>query len=143
MLAVGRTVYVGVSGRTNPQAVEQLRGLLEPHAYRVQPVPVTGCLHLKSAVTQVGPDTVLLHPGWVRAAVFSDLRTLAIDPAEPFAANALLIDETVVYPAEHPRTADRLEKQGIRVRRVEASELAKAEGGVTCCCVLVRRPWTK
>lgn len=139
VLAVGRTVYVGVSGRTNAQAVEQLRGLLEPHAYRVQPVPVTGCLHLKSAMSRVGPDTVLLHPGWVSADDFSELRKLEIDAAEPFAANALLIDETVVYPAEHPRTAERLERQGIRVRRVEASELAKAEGGVTCCCVLVPR----
>ena len=86
---------------------------------------------------------MLLHPGWVGADVFSGSADARDRSAEPFAANALLIDATVVYPAEHPRTAERLETQGIRVRRVEASELAKAEGGVTCCCVLVRPAWTK
>ncbi|MDE2272965.1 MAG: dimethylargininase, partial [Gammaproteobacteria bacterium] len=55
----------------------------------------------------------------------------------PFAANALLIDDTVVYPAAFPETRQRLGKQGIRVRTVDASELAKAEGGVTCCSLIV------
>jgi dimethylargininase len=60
-----------------------------------------------------------------------------VDPAEPFAANALLVDGTVIYPAEHVRTRARLEAAGLKVRPVPAGELAKAEGGVTCCSLLL------
>src|SRR4030095_15460814 len=46
-------VFVGISGRTNEAGVSQLRSLLALHGYDVVAVPVTGCLHLKSAVTAV------------------------------------------------------------------------------------------
>ena len=137
VLVVGRDVFVGLSSRSEARAIEQLRGLLEGDGYRVTGVTVTGCLHLKSAVTQVGPDLLLVHPGWVNGVVFPGLRTIEIDPREPFGANALLVGSAVVYPAEHPRTAERLAAAGIEVRLVDASELAKAEGGVTCSSLIL------
>jgi len=137
VLVIERTVYVALSSRTNAEGITQLRRLLEPHGYPVRTVFLTGCLHLKSAVTQVGPDVLLLNPAWVDPEAFPALRSVSIDPAEPFAANALRIGTVVLYPREHPRTADRLRSLGIELRTVETSELAKAEGGVTCCCVLV------
>lgn len=137
VLVLGRHVHVGLSSRSNADGIAQLRRLLEPHGYAVHTAFFTGCLHLKSAVTQVGPETLLLNPAWVDREPFREHRALAVDPEEPFGANALLIGTSVIYPSEHPRTAERLVVAGIDVRSVEASELAKAEGGVTCCCVLV------
>ena len=96
-----------------------------------------GCLHLKSAVTEVGEGTLLVNPEWVDPRVFDGLRLIEVDPAEPAAANALRVGDTVVAPVHHPRTRARLAGRGLRVRPVEASELAKAEGGVTCCSLLV------
>jgi dimethylargininase len=64
---------------------------------------------------------------------------MAIDPAEPMAANALLVGGEVLYPSEFPRTRARLEAAGIRVRAIPAGELAKAEGGVTCCSIVINR----
>ncbi|HEX5043008.1 MAG TPA: arginine deiminase-related protein [Candidatus Polarisedimenticolaceae bacterium] len=136
-LVLGRQVHVGLSSRTNADGIAQLKRLLEPHGYTVRTVFFTGCLHLKSAVTRVGEEMVLLNPSWVDREAFPAHRSLAIDSEEPFGANALLIGGAVVYPAEHPRTAERLAAAGIEVHSVELSELAKAEGGVTCCCVLV------
>ena len=52
------------------------------------------------------------------------------------AANALLVGETVIYPAAFPRTRARLEQRGIRVKTVDVDEIAKAEGGVTCCSLV-------
>jgi dimethylargininase len=138
VLVLGRTVHVGLSSRSDAAALSQLGALLTPRGYEVRGIRVEGCLHLKSAVTPVGPDTVLLHPGWVRKEEFAGWQVLEVDPAEPFGANALLVGETVLYPAEHPRTADRLRAAGVAVLPVEASELAKAEGAVTCCSLLVR-----
>ena len=59
-----------------------------------------------------------------------------VDPDEPFAANVLLLGGTVVA-GQWPRTNERLRRAGVDLRAVDASELAKAEGGVTCCSIIV------
>lgn len=132
VLILDDRIYVGLSERTNEAAIGQLRF----HTRReVIPVSVHGCLHLKSAVTRVADDALLINREWIDATPFSEL-TL-IDVEEPFGANALLIGSTVVYPAAFPKTRAKLEARGIDVRTVEMKELAKAEGGVTCCSLLI------
>lgn len=138
VLVSGRRVYLGLSSRTNRAAVEQLAAVLRPYDYEVIPVSFRGCLHLKSGVTQVADGLVLLNPEWVDPEVFAGYRSVAVDPAEPHAANALALGESVIHPAHHPRTRARLEAEGLRVEPIEMDELAKAEAGVTCCCLLVR-----
>ena len=137
VLRLGGTLWVGLSERTNEAGVGQLRRLVEPLGYRVEAVPVTGCLHLKSAVTRVARDTLLLNPAMVEPRRFAGLRRIEVDPAEPMAANALCAAGVVILPAHHPRTRRRLAGAGLDVRPVEATEVAKAEGGVTCCSLLV------
>jgi dimethylargininase len=137
VLRIGRRLYVGLSGRSNREAITQLRGILAPYGYTVEGVPLRGCLHLKSAVTQVAKDAVLMNPEWVSSQAFPDLRHIEVDPAEPHAANALLIADTVLFPAQYGRTAERLRQHGIAVRTVDVTELGKAEGGVTCCSVIL------
>ena len=138
VLRLGRSLYVGLSGRSNADGIEQLRRLLQPLGYLVEGVSLRGCLHLKSAVTQVAPDTLLLQPAWVDAAVFPDARIIEVDPAEEHAANALAIGKHVIYPDCFPRTRARLEAAGIAVLPVDVSELQKAEGAVTCCSLVFR-----
>lgn len=137
VLRVGRTLYVGLSSRTNREAIRQLQDLLRRWDYRVIGVEVSGCLHLKSAVTEVADGVVLANPRWVGAACFAPLEVLAVSAAEPGAANALRLGDAVVFPAHHPRTAGRLRDAGLHVVPVACGELAKAEGGVTCCSLIV------
>ena len=136
VLRVGRRLLVGRSARTNEAGIRQLRSIVSSLGYEVVAVPFSGCLHLKTAATLVADDVALVNPAWVEPAALAPLRTIAVDPAEPFAANALRVGDAVVYPAEFPRTRARLEAEGVAVRTVPASELAKAEGGVTCCSVV-------
>jgi len=138
ILTVGRTIFIGVTSRSTGDAVDQMRAILEPYSYEVRAVEVSGCLHLKSAVTQVGENTVLLNPEWVSPDAFPDLEILDIDPAEPGAANALLIDGTIIYPSSFPRTQAILNDAGVPMVIVDADELAKAEGAVTCCSLIIR-----
>ena len=137
VLCIGSTIYVGQSTRTNAEGIRQLAELTSAHGYRVRPVKVSGCLHLKSAVTRVAEDVILLNSDWVDHAFFSGLRQIEVHPGEPFAANALLIGETVIYSATYYETRQRLEKNGIRVHLVETDELQKAEGAMTCCSILI------
>lgn len=136
VLRIGRCVYVGSSARSNAEGIAQLRQLLAPHGYSVQAVAMRDCLHLKSAVTQVAADTVLINPAWVDAAVFAEYRQIEVDPNEPHAANALLIGDGLIYPTNFPRTRERLENAGICVVAVDVGELQKAEGAVTCCSLV-------
>ena len=136
VLRVGRRVYVGLSRRTNRAAVEQLEAVLRPYGYEIHPVPVRGCLHLKSAATEVAAATVLVNPQWVEATTFAGLHVLRVDPDEPYAANGLLVGERLVYPVSFPDTARRLERHDIRLEPVDVSELQKAEGAVTCCSLV-------
>ena len=136
VLTMDRRVYVGISSRTNVEGVAQLRQFLSPLGYSVCEVPVAGCLHLKSAVTAVGDRVVLANPDWIPAAAFSSYDRIAVDPAEPGAANALPVNGRIIFPAAFPRTADRLTRRGFTVMTVEVSELAKAEGAVTCCSLV-------
>jgi dimethylargininase len=136
VLRIGKRLWVGLSGRTNEPGVQQLAAALAPHRYSVEGVPVRGCLHLKSAVTQVARDAVLLNPGWVDARAFPGLRAVEVAPSEPAGANALLIEDAVIYPSAFPDTRHRMEALGIRVIPLDVSEIAKAEGGVTCCSLI-------
>ncbi|MBI3050781.1 MAG: dimethylargininase [Acidobacteria bacterium] len=141
VLVVGRRVFIGASSRTNVEGIDQMRRLLEPLGYAVRAVPVRECLHLKSAVTAVAPDTLLINRDWVPADAFTGATLIGVDPDEPAAANALWLPRpdgpVVIYPAAFPKTRRRLEQHGLRVRTVEVDELAKAEGGVTCCCLIL------
>ena len=136
VLRVGRTVYVGLSTRSNAAAIEQLGALLARRGYRVEGVPLGGCLHLKSAVTQVAAQLLLINPAYVERDRFAEMQFVEVDPAEPFAANALLIGPGVIYPASNPLTAQRLRQHGVAVHTVDVSELEKAEGAVTCCSLV-------
>ena len=137
VLRVGSRVYVGASGRTNAEGIRQLAAILAEHGYEVRPVAVSGCLHLKTAVTQVDDDAVLLNPGWVDPGTFGELDRIEVDPEEPFAANAVRVGAALLHPAACPRTRRRLERRGLDVRPIEADELARAEAGLTCCSILV------
>lgn len=137
VLRVGRRVFVGLTGRTNEEGIAQLRAALAPYGYAVTAVAVGGCLHLKTAVTQVASETVLLNREWVDPSAFAQYETIDVDPAEPSAANTLMVNGTVLVASAYPRTAARLEKAGLVLVRLEMTELAKAEGALTCCSILL------
>jgi dimethylargininase len=136
VLQLDRVLYVGRTPRTNSRGRSMLAEIVEPFGYRVVPVAVDGCLHLKSAITRAGSDVLLMNRDWLPDSPFGDWRIIDIDPSEPAAANALRIGASVIFPEEFVRTRRRLEAAGIDVRPVPASELAKAEGGVTCCSLV-------
>jgi dimethylargininase len=104
----------------------------------VRPVEVSGCLHLKSACSHVGHNTVLVNRSWIDADAFSEFELLDVPENEPAAANALLLHDVVIMPASFPKTRALLERRGIRVRTVDVSELQKAEAGVTCTSLILR-----
>ena len=136
VMVVGRGLYVGRSGRSNDAGIAGLAEIARPYGYRTIPVPVSGCLHLKSAVTCLDPETLLVNDSWVNRADLPDMRFVAVAPDEPHAANALRIGHTLLHAASAPGTSERLMAAGFQVVPVDVSEMEKAEGAVTCCSVI-------
>ncbi|MGA2262123.1 MAG: arginine deiminase family protein, partial [Acidobacteriota bacterium] len=95
VLRLGRKLYVGLSRRSSQAAIQQMQDLLAGFGYTVTGVPVNDCLHLKSAVTQVADDTLLVNRNWVEGDLFGSVRMIDVDAREPFAANALAIGDVV------------------------------------------------
>ncbi|HRH45930.1 MAG TPA: arginine deiminase family protein [Pyrinomonadaceae bacterium] len=137
VLVVGKKIFVGLSARSNLEAVNQMQSRLAEFGYQVMGVEIKGCLHLKSAVTAVTSETLLINPNWTDKNQFKGFDFIEVDKDEPFAANGLLIGDSVIYPTTFPQTKARLERNGIKLVLVDADELAKAEGAVTCCSLIL------
>ncbi|PPF88665.1 dimethylarginine dimethylaminohydrolase [Subtercola sp. Z020] len=136
VLKVGRTVYVGRSGRTNAEGIHQLRHIVSSLGYTVVAVPLTKVLHLKSAVTALPDGTVIGYLPLVDDPNIFD-RFLSV-PEEGGAHVVKLTDDTVLMAASAPLTAELIENLGYRVISVDISEYEKLEGCVTCLSVRVR-----
>jgi len=134
VLRVGRTLLVGHSQRTNAAGIAALAEIARDHGYSVRPVPVRGCLHLKSACSALPDGRLLVDSARVDREALSGFPLVPVSEAE--AANALLVGETVVLAAAFPRTAALVRSLGFAVRTVDLSEFAKAEGAVTCLSLI-------
>src|SRR5712691_805304 len=136
VLRIGRKLFVGLTQRSNAEGIRQLAAILAPHHYEVIAVPVTGCLHLKSAVTHLGRNALLANRAWFDTAPLAGHEWIDVDPAEPHSANALALAGTIILPASFPRTCARVEALGFHVTPLDISELQKAESGLTCSSLL-------
>jgi dimethylargininase len=136
VLRIGRRLFVGLTRRTNAEGIRRLSEILVPHGYEVVPVIVSGCLHLKSAVTYLGKETLLANRAWFDPAPLAGYSWIDVAPEEPHAANALALGDSVICAASFLRTRERLEQEGFPVVALDISELQKAESGLTCSSLI-------
>lgn len=136
VLVAGTRVYVGLTKRTNREGVNQMRNILQPYGYNVEGVAVHGALHLKSACSYLGNDTLLINRQFIDAAAFKPFKLIDVPEHEPAAPNALVLNGTVIMAASFPETCELLVHQDYPVQPVDVGELQKAEAGVTCCSVV-------
>ena len=139
VLVLEKDVYVGLTPRSSLSGMQQLRAILAPSGYAVHAIPVHGCLHLKSAVTRAGTRLLVANPAWVDPGLFTGWDVTPVDPREPHAGNVLWLGEATIVAEAFDRTNAALARTtDSRLVPVPASELAKAEGGVTCCSLLLK-----
>jgi dimethylargininase len=137
VLVVGKHIFVGVSTRTTMGAIDSLRVLIASTGYQVVPVTVTGCLHLKTAITRLPDDSLIAVAAFVDTNLFASHGFRVHETTEETGGDVLCIGNTVVLPMDAPRTAAQIESLGFEVQRIDVSELQKIEAGVTCMSVLL------
>src|SRR5262249_2850695 len=130
------TVLVGISTRTNKAGATALDALVGRHGYKVIPVEVRGCLHLKSACVALNDKRLLVNPAWLDMQSLGDLEMIHVPQDEPMAANLAPVGSSLCMAAVHVRTVDMIRRLGFDVRTIDLSEFAKAEGGGSCLSIV-------
>ncbi len=144
------TVLIGTGDRANEQGCRQVREAL--HHIGVEhflelPVP-EGYAHIDSIITLVREDLAVIDERYVPASVVSALRSKGIavlaapdtDELDELALNVVaLAPGHVVMAAGNPRTCGLLESHGIRVEKIDVSEILKGWGSIHCMTAVLRR----
>lgn len=138
VLQIGRSVLVGLSSRTNHDGLLQLGSLVAPLGRTVVPVPVQGCLHLKTGATALPDGTALVNPAVLEHWRFADAGIPVLTVPEPAGANVLLSGDRVILAASAPNTAALIQQRRYEVRTIDIGELEKLEAGLTCLSVFLR-----
>ncbi|MEE3370482.1 MAG: arginine deiminase family protein [Planctomycetota bacterium] len=137
VLRLHRELLVGLSSRTNWKGIETLAQIVQPCGYRVMPISVEHCLHLKTACSALDDHTLLVNPDWIDATKLTRFKLLSVPADEPWGANIMRLNNQIWLPAAHRQTAARLRQAGYQTQLLELSEFGKAEGGISCLSLLV------
>jgi dimethylargininase len=138
VLRVKRTLFVGLSNRTNARGIEELTRILKPRGYTVHHVEMRDSLHLKSACTAIDEETLLVNPKGIDLAPFKKYKVLFTPDGEPDAANTLRVKDSVFLQAGFPKTAELVERHCERLETLDISEFRKAEAALTCLSIIFR-----
>jgi dimethylargininase len=130
VMVAGGVAFVGLTARTDRAGAEEL-GRHVP----VRTVPAREWLHLKVAVTPIGPRALVQYRGAYPAGTFEGFEIAETD--ELAGANVLVVGEDAVVSAAAPETAAMLRARGLRVRVVEVGEFHAGDAGVTCLSLIL------
>lgn len=127
-------LFVGLSRRTNKEAADALAALTQKP---VIPVPVYRGLHLKSAVSYLGKNTLVLDPEKIDTEPFKEFDWIPVSEKESYAGNTLTINQTTLLPAGFSETAQKIQSRGFQTVELEMTEFQKADGALSCLSLLI------
>jgi dimethylargininase len=130
---------IGVSARTNENGAHQLADILRRQGYRTSLIDVRtvpGLLHLKSGLSWLGDQRMMVAPGMPRAgalaAALAGIERIEVDRRESYAANCVRVNDKVLIASGFPHMAVTLAARGIATISLEMSEFQKMDGGLSC-----------
>mmetsp|Transcript_21654 Transcript_21654/g.69730 ORF Transcript_21654/g.69730 Transcript_21654/m.69730 type:complete len:272 (-) Transcript_21654:11-826(-) len=145
VLFTGEELFVGLSSRTNDAGVDALRAAFP--SIPVTPVRVVAGLHLKSVLSMCGERQIAVASNDAGRSAFEAInktspgRYEAVRVPDVAPSNCLWVNGTLVHRSagEYPASAAVLAGLGHPVVEVDASEVEKADGALTCCSILLER----
>ena len=131
----GEHFFIGVSRRTNEEGARQLAGLLAADGYTSSLYDIRGVdeiLHLKSGIAWLGDRTLVVIDALAAHPVFSGWDIIRVPKGEEYAANCVLVNDTVFFAQGFPRLERALRERGYRLTVLPMSEFQKMDGGLSC-----------
>lgn len=136
VMKIDKNIYIGLSTRTNQDAVEQVQALVQSEGYQVIPVKINDTLHLKSSCTYIGHGFLVLSQGHFDHSVFDQYKTITVPREEAYASNCLAVNGRVLIARGYPRTREMIEKSGFETIELDMTEFKKGNGSLTCLSIL-------
>jgi len=106
--------------------------ILQKHGMRGIKVPLYKMLHLKSGVSYLENNNLLVAGEFIGNKKFDRFNRILIEDNESYAANSLWINGTVLVPEGFPKTRQKIEKAGYNTIVLDVSEFRKIDGGLSC-----------
>ncbi len=136
VLRVGRTLLVGRSARTDEAGVRAVAAAFPDLVVREVEVPA-GVLHLKCVCSSPVPGLVVVADGAVPPSTFSGLARVLVTPAaDAWAANLVGEGSRVLVGAGHPAVTAALRAEGLACLELDASEIRRGDGSLTCLSLI-------
>ena len=127
-------VLVGISQRTSYAGYDALRETLQSvrSDIRVDPVPFSGVLHLKSGLTELAPGVLIRDPALETDYDLSWAEVVELPPEEGYAADVMPVNETLFIADGCPQAYCDATRFCAHVVPLDMSEFVKMDGGLTC-----------
>jgi len=132
VLRVENHFYIGLSLRTNEQGAQSLKDILTKYGYTASFVPLQNFLHLKTGISYLGNNNIVVTGEFVDHPEFSNFSKVIIDEKDAYSANCILINGNVIIPKGFENTKNKIEKLGYKVLELDMSEFEKQDGGLSC-----------
>ena len=134
ILSTPEAIYVGLTSRTDAKAAKFLS---EQICKKMVSIPVIKGLHLKSAVSYLGNNILLISPERVETSAFKNFKWIEVEERDSYAANCLALGNRVIMPAGFQKVNEKIRQYGFETIELEMSEFEKADGGVTCLSLII------
>lgn len=132
VMLIDKQFYIGLSSRTNAAGVEQFTAIAQSYGYAVTAIPVSYSLHLKTGVTYLGDNRLVMTEDYQDEAAFAGFEKIITPSDENNCANIIRINSQVIVPEGYSETQTAIEALGYQTIAVNISEFAKIDGGLTC-----------
>jgi dimethylargininase len=132
VLQVRDHFYVGLSTRTNREGAEQLLAILHSYGFGVSFVGLRQFLHLKTGMTYLGGDDILVAGELVERNEFREFDRIVVPAEEEYGANCIGLNGRVVVAKGYETVGRSIAERGYEVTGLEMSEFRKLDGGLSC-----------
>jgi dimethylargininase len=133
VLVTPETVFIGLSARTNRIGAEALTGHLAALGRQAQIVETpSNVLHFKSACALLSEDTIVATRALAASGLFAGYRVLETPDGEEGGANLVRVNRVVLIGKAYPHTAEMIAKDGLEVKLLPVTEVAKLDAGLSC-----------
>src|SRR5690625_2339096 len=132
VLQIDNHFYIGLSNRTNEQGAKQFGEIVSKHDYQYTIVTLKQLFHLKTGISYIGDETIVVTGELVDHPDFSTYKKIIVPKNEAYAANCIRVNDYVIVPKGYPKTKQAIENASFQTIAVYTSEIRKHDNGLSC-----------
>ena len=127
------SLLCGITKRTNHDGASQMEHWLETAVHRIEDPNI---MHIKSHVTYLDRNTIILNPRYVDDPVLEPFSKIVLPEGETHSANTLTIGDAVIMSVRHNKSSQLVKEAGFDVIQLDMSEFEKCDGALTCLSII-------